>query len=356
MNASLDPVAYADLQGLAQLRNQVRAEGDDRSPETLRRVAGQFEALFVQMMLKNMRDSSLNEGLLESDQTKFYQGMFDQQIASEMTKGQGLGLADMLIRQLGGGSAATAGGRPPAMTDPFAGPVAPQRPGTAGRHAEHPYVVDRQGALPAGAADMQRPWRSDSRAAFVSELWPHAQRAAQRLGIDPRVLIAQAALETGWGQHVLQRGDGQSSHNLFGIKADSRWTGDQVSARTMEFRDGFLQREPAAFRAYTSPAQSIADYADFISGNPRYQEALGSADPGRYATELQRAGYATDPAYAQKIMRVFNSDPFQQAVAQAQSLAQSELQRAATEAQETSLVNKQPVNPIDSAPLRAGEV
>ena len=353
MTASLDSVAYADLQGLAQLRNQVRAEGDDRSPETLRRVAGQFEALFVQMMLKNMRDSSLSEGLLDSDQTKFYQGMFDQQIATEMTKGQGLGLADMLIRQLGGDSAAAAGTRAPTMADPFAGSVAPRRRAATMPYIGHADAVNTQGtASTSGPADLQRHWRPDSREAFVNELWPHAERAARQLGVDPRVLIAQAALETGWGQHVMQRGDGVSSHNLFGIKADSRWTGDQVSARTMEFRDGFLQREQAAFRAYASPAQSIADYADFISGNPRYRDAVGSADPGRYADELQRAGYATDPAYAQKIMGIFNSDPFQQAVAQ----AQSQIQRAATKAQETSVVNQLPINPLDSARNRAGDV
>ena len=352
MTSSLDSVAYADLQALAQLRSQVRAEGDDRSPETLRKVAGQFEALFVQMMLKNMRDSSLNEGLLDSDQTKFYQGMFDQQIATEMTKGQGLGLADMLIRQLGGDTTAASGAAAPRMADPFAGPVAPPRRGAVGSDAGRPPASHMLEPVASNADNVRRQWRPENREEFVSELWPYAEQAGRQLGIDPGVLIAQAALETGWGRQVMQRGDGASSHNLFGIKADSRWSGEQVSSRTMEFRDGFLQREQAVFRAYGSPAQSIADYADFISGNPRYRDAIGSRDPGRYAAELQRAGYATDPAYAQKIMSIFNSDQFQQAVAQ----AQSQIQRAATEAQETSVVNQQPVNPIDNAPIRAGKV
>ena len=343
MAASLDPVAYADLQGLAQLRSQVRAEGDDRSPETLRKVAGQFEALFVQMMLKNMRDSSLNDGLLDSDQTKFYQGMFDQQIATEMTKGRGLGLADMLIRQLGGAVPTTPGGQP-AVSDPFAGPVAPRRGGTAIPGNTAPAVSEGSGV------EALSQWRPETREDFVRGLWPHAEQAAQKLGVDPRVLIAQAALETGWGQHVMPRGDGRSSHNLFGIKADSRWSGEQVSARTMEFRDGFLQREQAAFRAYASPAQSMADYAEFIKGNPRYGSALGSADAGRYANELQRAGYATDPDYAKKIMSIFNGEEFQQAVVE----AQSQVRHAATEAGESSVMSLYQVNSSDSASTRAG--
>ena len=343
MAASLDPVAYADLQGLAQLRSQVRAEGDDRSPETLRKVAGQFEALFVQMMLKNMRDSSLNDGLLDSDQTKFYQGMFDQQIATEMSKGQGLGLADMLIRQLGG-AAPTPPGGPQGVADPFAGPVAPRRSGTAASGTYAP--VPSEGAGVEGTAQ----WRPETREDFVRGLWPHAEQAAQQLGVDPRVLIAQAALETGWGQHVMPRGDGRSSHNLFGIKADGRWSGEQVSARTMEFRDGFLQREQAAFRAYASPAESMADYAEFIKANPRYGSALGSADAGRYANELQRAGYATDPDYAKKIMSIFNGEGFQQAVAEAQFQGR----HAAIEAGESPDMTLYQVNPNDSASTRTG--
>lgn len=355
MTTSLDPVAYADLQGLAKLRNEVRSEGSDRSPETLRKVAGQFEALFVQMMLKNMRDSSLNEGLLDSDQTKFYQGMFDQQIATEMTKGKGLGLADMLIRQLGGDSAAVSVERPgtsTAGTSLSSGLT--QRRGAGTAYVPHATTLDASMAQAAAALGYgpAKDWQPASREDFITDLLPHAERAGQQLGVDPRVLLAQAALESGWGQHVMRQGDGRSSNNLFGIKADSRWDGDQVRAGTMEFRDGILRREQAAFRAYASPAQSMADYAEFIRNNPRYQDALGSADAHRYATELQRAGYATDPAYAHKIMNIFNSEEFQGAVSRAQSKRQS----AAIEAQEVSAVEQQPKVTIDTAPADAGEV
>jgi flagellar protein FlgJ len=204
-----------------------------------------------------------------------------------------------------------------------------------------------------------REWRPASQQEFVAELWPHAENAARKLGVDPKVLLAQAALETGWGRHIMQRRDGSSSHNLFGIKADGRWSGDEVSHRTVEFRHGVLQREQASFRAYTSPGHSLADYAEFIRNNPRYEDALGSDDPRRYVMELQRAGYATDPAYGRKIMNIYNSDDFQYAVA----AAQYQQRQAATEAQEVSVVDAQPQtlsntpsnNPIDIASLYAGE-
>jgi peptidoglycan hydrolase FlgJ len=351
MSAAIDPSVYTDLQGLARLRQQARDDGAEQSPETLRKVASQFEALFVQQMFKTMRDSTLNEGLMDNDQTKFYQGMFDQQIALEMTRGQGLGLAEMLVRQLGGETAAAVT-RPQQAPDPFAGPAVPTR-----RSIEYP-PRPATGEMPAVAAPAELAaaergnWRPTSREQFVVDLLPHAERVAARLGVDARVLVAQAALETGWGQHIMQRRDGRSSHNLFGIKADGRWDGEQVSHRTVEFRHGVLQREQASFRAYASPAHSLSDYADFITGNPRYRDALGSADPQRYVAELQRAGYATDPAYARKIMNIFNSEPFQGAVAE----AQSRRRLAATEAQEEAVVNTQPVYSTDTASARAGEV
>ncbi|MBI5461111.1 MAG: flagellar assembly peptidoglycan hydrolase FlgJ [Gammaproteobacteria bacterium] len=372
MSAAIDPNIYTDPQGLAQLRQQVRAEGNERSPETLRKVAGQFEALFVQQMLKTMRESSLNEGLMDSDQSKLYQGMFDEQIALEMSRGQGLGLSDMLVRQLGGDSAANAEPRIREPADPFLGPaMAARRPAALAYGQDRPAALDVapsadvSGCSAAQLGDIPltdtpvREWRPGSQEEFVADLWPHAESAARTLGVDPKVLLAQAALETGWGQHIMQRRDGSSSHNLFGIKADGRWSGDQVSHRTVEFRHGVLQREQANFRAYTSPGRSLADYAEFIRNNPRYEDALGSDDPRRYVMELQRAGYATDPAYGRKIMNIYNSDEFQYAVA----AAQYQQRQAATQAQEVSVVDAQPQlpsntpsnRPIDIASLYAGE-
>jgi flagellar protein FlgJ len=351
MTASLDPTFYADPQGLAQLRATARAEGADRSPETLRAVAGQFEALFVQMMLKNMRAASLGEGAFDSEQTQFYQGMFDQQIALELSRGKGLGIADVLVRQLGG--AAADQGRPAVNTDPFAGPVAPRR-----RPSTSALGGTEAGRAEAAAAPAVRDWRPASRDEFVAAIWPHAEQAAQRLGVDPRAIVAQAALETGWGRHVTRHPDGRSSHNLFGIKADGRWSGPQVGARTLEFRDGALQREQASFRAYASPAESVADYAEFIAANPRYRDALATGDAARYLQELQRAGYATDPDYASKIMSIFNQDEFRTAVEAAQYRAPT----AAMPGEAVVTLNTQasPVSPVslesaDTATDRGGE-
>ncbi len=365
MSAAIDANVYTDPQGLAQLRQQARADGDQQSPETLRKVAGQFEALFIQQMLKTMRDSSLSEGLMDNDQTKFYQGMFDQQISLEMTRGKGLGLADMLVRQLGGDSAANVPDKIREPADPFLGPAMAARrpPSPAYMHAQVRAAAAAADVAEAGTANglaadnvaapldkPQRNWRPANQSEFVAELWPHAEHVAQKLGVDPKILLAQAALETGWGQHIMQRRDGSSSHNLFGIKADSRWNGDQVSHRTVEFRHGVLQREQASFRAYASPGSSLSDYADFIRNNPRYENALGSSNPARYVTELQRAGYATDPAYARKIMNIYNSDQFQFAVA----TAQFEQRQAAVQAQEVSVMDAQPGS-IDVNDLFLGE-
>lgn len=362
MTAAIDATVYTDLQGLAQLRRQVRAEGDERAPETLRKVAGQFEALFVQQMLKTMRESTLNEGLMDNEQSQFYQGMFDQQISLEMTRGRGLGLADMLVRQLGGASAADSGKQTREPADPFLGPaMAARRPSALAYGQQRPSAAnatdvataaDSTNFTEAAPADAPvRDWRPASQEQFITDLLPHAERAARKLGVDPKVLLAQAALETGWGQHIMQRRDGASSHNLFGIKADGRWSGDQVRQDSVEFRHGVLQREPANFRAYASPGQSLADYAEFIRANPRYADALRSDDPRGYVMELQRAGYATDPAYGRKIMNIYNSDDFKYAVA----AVQSRQRQAATEAREVSIVDAQPNDSIDSASRYGGE-
>ncbi len=356
MTTSLDSTFYADPQGLAQLRAQARAGGTEQSPETLRAVAGQFEALFVQMMLKNMRAASLGDGAFDSEQSRFYQGMFDQQIAVELSQGQGLGLADVLVRQLGG----AAGGDEPTQsnTDPFASRVAPRRPSTAPAHEAHGVQGPEATRSTVATRDTHagHDWRPASREAFVADLWPHAEQAAQRLGVDPRAIVAQAALETGWGQQIVQHPDGRSSHNLFGIKADGRWSGPQAGARTLEFRDGTLQREQASFRAYASPAESIADYAEFIATNPRYRDALTAGDAARYLGELQQAGYATDPDYAAKIMRIFSQDDFQAAVGAAQSHTAS----AAKPAEAVVTLNTQASPPTflesaDTAAARGGE-
>jgi flagellar protein FlgJ len=249
-----------DFRQFAALRRGAAAN----DPETLRAAAKQFESLFTKMMLESMRSASMGDPLFGSDQGDMYQDMADDQLAVQLSQGRGLGLADMLIRQLSNGV------NGPATPNPSAD--------AAGGHVATP----------------------EQREKFISGLMPHAEAAARELGVDPGSLIAQAALETGWGRS--KPGD---SHNLFGIKAGGSWTGDRIQANTEEFAGGVSSRVDADFRAYGSERESVQDYVRLIRDNPRYAAALNTGgDVHAFASALQRGGYATDPEYARKLVTV----------------------------------------------------
>src|SRR6185503_19283697 len=243
----------------------LRRGAENNDPKTLREVARQFESIFTKMMLKSMREASFGDSLLGSDQVEMYQGMMDDQLAVSLSQGKGLGLADMLVRQLQtGANAGEAGG--------------------------------------AAGADKVSP---EQQRQFIKDMLPHATAAARELGVDPRAIVAQAALETGWGTSQPKDATGDS-HNYFGIKAGGGWRGASVSSDTAEFAGGRAGRESAQFRAYGSLAENVADYVRVIRDNPRYSAALGTgADVRAFATALQRGGYATDPQYAEKLVSVF---------------------------------------------------
>lgn len=301
LSASHHADVYTDFQGLTKLRTEARKE----SPEALREAARQFEALFLQMMLKSMREANLGEGIMDNDQSRLYQGMYDQQIGLELSKGRGLGLAEVLARQLGDRSPQPAADLATRL-DQHARVMSRMPPQAAAETASPSPTPAATEAVPAARA-VDGPWRPESPEAFVQELWPHAERAAAELGTRPEVLVAQSALETGWGRSVMHHADGRPSYNLFGIKADARWDGDKVYSRTMEFRDGVMQRERAAFRSYESLAEGFQDYVAFLKENPRYRQALEAAQDGpAYVRELQKAGYATDPDYADKINAIMD--------------------------------------------------
>ena len=295
---------YTDLNGLAALKRGAR----DRSPEALRETARQFEALFLQMMLKSMRDAagSNEDSLLDNDQTRFYREMYDKQIALKLSQGGGIGLADVVYRQLGG--------EPGTAAATASATVVP--PGFSQRLAAVTAVPESPSATATSVVSDQRvDWRPESPQQFVEDLWPHARRAGKELGVNPGVLIAQAALESGWGKHQIRFGDERPSFNLFGIKADGRWDGERVGVSTLEYRDGVAQRERAEFRAYESIGAAFDDYVDFIQSNPRYGEALAAAGSEQgYVTGLARAGYATDPRYADKILSILDRPEFSREV------------------------------------------
>lgn len=287
---------FTDLQGLNRLREMNR--NDD--PEALQAVARQFESIFTHMMLKSMRSASFGNDLTGGYQMDFYRDMFDQQIAVEMSESGGIGLADMIARELGGtarnASANTARSSLEALRQ-RAVTVMPE--------------TDPAASAPAarGVEDME----PGSPRAFVERLLPAARPVAERLGVEPQLILAQAALETGWGRSMIRDGEGRNSFNLFGIKAGRDWQGPAVTVPTMEFEQGLPVRRMDQFRAYASPSDSLADYARLLENSPRYQEALGQGNDARaFGEALQAGGYATDPEYAEKIERVAQNPVFRE--------------------------------------------
>ena len=264
---------YADPAGLSGLKRGAA----DKTPEAIRETARQFESLFTTMMLKSMRDATPKDELFGSDQQDFYQDMFDQQMAMQLSKGKGLGLSDMLVRQLMQGADMEKG-----VHDPSSAPLS----GLGG----------------AGQPGTTAVWPPRSREDFVQAVLPSARAAAAQLGVDPEVVVAHAALETGWGRSMPVDAAGKPSFNLFGIKAGERWSGATADSRTQEFAAGRMQEVSASFRSYASPEKSVQDYVDFLKSSPRYATALNTGgDAAAFARGLQRGGYATDPDYVTKL-------------------------------------------------------
>ncbi len=308
---------YTDIQGLSGLRRKAQ----QHSPEAAREAAQQFEAVFLQMMLKSMREASPGDGgLLDNDQTKLYRELFDQQIALSMAKSGQLGLGNAIARQIAGDAAAppTIPTSAPNMGDPLAALRQVERIRASVKMPSAPAAkatpfVNKGAANPYAAEDA--PYDPSSPVAFVRRMWSHAQEAAQQLGVSPEVLVAQAAHETAWGRSVPRFADGRTSHNLFGIKAHRGWDGERVVNSTLEFVNGVPVRQRDGFRAYASYRESFNDYANFIKVNPRYREALTKVSDGfAYLRAIQQAGYATDPNYAKKIQGLINGPTFEQAL------------------------------------------
>lgn len=254
----IGPTYYADFNGLEGLKKGAKAD----DPKAIRAAAQQFESLFTDMMLKSMREAKLGQGLGDTQESDLYQDMYDQQLSLKMAQGKGIGLADMLVQQLTRNSAAKA---------------------AAGS------------ASPAAASNADR-------ISFVKSLEPYAEHAASQLGVSSDTLIAQAALETGWGQHVPASSNGSSSFNLFGIKAGGGWNGDAVSAQTTEYSLGSSSSISQPFRAYSSVQQGVNDYVTLLQRSSHYQRALGTGDDvSAFGSALARGGYATDPVYVQKL-------------------------------------------------------
>lgn len=289
METQLNASVYTDFSGLADLKRLARSDPD----VALRQVAQQFEGIFMQMVLKSMREASLGDAMFDSQQGDFYREMFDSQIALTMSEGKGIGLADVLMRQLRSQVL-------PAETN--AENANNTNVGQVSLFAMTVRVAPRTNLV---THDVQ----FESQEEFVAELWPLAEEAAEELGVPPQAIIAQAALETGWGKKVIQHRDGNSSYNLFNIKADARWEGDRVTIPTLEYSQGVAQKQNAQFRSYDSFEDSFQDYVDFLQTNPRYFDArMNSFDSREFIQKIHHAGYATDPRYVEKVIGIMERD------------------------------------------------
>ncbi len=292
---------YTDIQGL----NKLKYASDEKSPETLRLVAEQFEAIFLQMMLKSAHGEKGGDGLFDNQQTEFYQDWHDKQLAINLAAGKGIGIADMLVRQLQTSSASEPKTRQSFSVDN----IPRQEPVSSVSIQKISETKMSEPMVLLKLSSLKTPQE------FAQHLWPYAKSASEKLGVAPEVILAQAALETGWGKKINQHASGESSYNLFNIKADGRWKGESVSVSTLEFRQGVAVKEMAQFRAYDSYEESFADFVSFIKSSPRYQSALAVADDAHsFTRELSAAGYATDPEYATKIMEIANGESLRKAL------------------------------------------
>lgn len=346
-----------DAQGLDQLKLQARRDPD----KALAATAKQFESMFLGMIMKSMREATPKDGLFDSEQTKTFTTMLDQQFAQQMAN-RGTGLAAAITRQLSLGKvpdAAPAGDMGStlqmstvamaklnldALAVTAAQPAAPSfdvQPLSldeeawgmpSGRGAAMPLARTAPAPAPLTAMPpVTNPARVSAAPAaapavtplsqtgdFVNRIWSHAVDAARSIGVPPQFMVGQAALESGWGKHEIRNADGSGTHNLFGVKAGRGWNGPSVEKTTTEYVNGVAHKTTAKFRVYASYGEAFKDYAKLIGGNPRYAGVMAQAqDAQGFARGLQRAGYATDPAYADKLVRVINSTTMRQSLAYA---------------------------------------
>jgi flagellar protein FlgJ len=329
---------YTDLNSLQSI-NDIGRENKDQA---LRKVADQFESMFVKMMMKSMRDANKvfqEDSIMHSPQEDFYQQMYDDQLSVSLTGKQGIGLSDVIYRQLN-----QEYGDPNKRTEVQWQPLDDRRKNFSHtidfnqiekkntqinqikenrgisidssliKSANSAVDVEHKTFEPLETEKLQE---FESPEQFIQQLYPAAEKIAKEMGVSSKAIISQAALETGWGKHMISAADGKNkinSFNFFGIKADSRWSGEKVTVTTHEYRDGKRVTEKADFRSYPSIEAGLKDYSQFLKAQ-RYEKAMAAGtDVEQYAKALQQAGYATDPQYAKKITRIANSELMKKAL------------------------------------------
>lgn len=303
-----------DLNSAGELRNKLRQDPQGG----LKQAAQQFEGMLLQMMLKSMRDATPQDGMLDSDQSRFYTTILDQQLGQNLA-GK-LGFAKLIEQQLGrnqpaaGAADALAGGVPGeasavSLEALQAALLARRAASSAAAGAERIRTANSAEVAPASGT------ATAGNRAFVNTLWPHAVEASNATGVPAQFLVAHAALESGWGKGEIRQPDGTPTYNLFGVKAGRSWAGATVEVQTTEYVNGVAQSTRDKFRAYGSYAESFADYANLLRNNSRFSGVLNQQDGTQFARSLQQSGYATDPMYADKLSRIINGGTLRQALA-----------------------------------------
>lgn len=287
-----------DSQNLDSLRLQAKQEPD----KALKLAAKQFETVFMNMMLKSMRDATPQESVFDSEQTKMFTSMLDQQLAQNMGN-RGVGLAEIMVKQL---SRQMPAAEPPVATSAISSltAAAPAILPVTDAHA-----APQQNSAPASTATVKSSvpsaYNENFQQDFVQRLLPHAEKVSRETGLPAHQMLGQAALESGWGRRAIRMADGTDSHNLFGIKAGANWKGKVAEVKTTEYHNGVASKPTEKFRAYDSYADAFRDYANLLSGNERYADVLSQGGDARgFAQALQDSGYATDPRYAEKLVKV----------------------------------------------------
>ena len=361
MNSVDSAYNYNDLSGL----NAITKQGETDKSGALKEVARQYESMFVGMMLKSMREANAafeEDNPLFSNESKFYRDMFDDQLVLSLSKGKGMGLADTLYRQLKEqfDKKAPSEESETATQDKIfsLNDMTRENPFTLepninnnvrtktdeylntaptidkALHNEKPFIQStptqadetvveiKASAISSSVTEKEskgpviKNSGFNSPQDFVSTLWPIAQKVGEKMGVEPKAILAQAALETGWGKYIIHQSNGDNSHNLFGIKADSRWGGEIAKVSTLEYRNGLAKKEVAPFRVYDSYESSLKDYSQFVKDSERYKNAVSNGNSVKgYSEGLQNGGYATDPNYAKKIQRIASGDVLNEAIA-----------------------------------------
>lgn len=291
---NLNAALAIDTRPLGQLRAQAAQSPD----QALKAAAQQFEAVFMNMMLKSMREATPQDGMMDSDQSRMFTGMLDQQLSQSLSS-RGIGLADMMVRQLSrGGQVAPQPSLPVPLSAVVSSQSFAQPPGDAGA----PLADSSPDPL---SLSVPSAFNANTQQDFVNRMLPHAMRASQMTGVPPHLMLGQAALESGWGKREILMPDGSNSYNLFGIKANAGWHGKVAEVMTTEYKNGVAHKQVEKFRAYDSYTDAFKDYSGMLGSNPRYASVMQQGgDTVGMAQALQKSGYATDPKYADKLVNV----------------------------------------------------